>query len=392
MRILQTIAGFGAKCGGTSTCTYNLLAAMHRDESSKTEVDLLTVEVSNDSDSLMGCGEEWIKAVPNDCRTHYGISRNMSRWLKLSDYDVYHTNGLWMHINHKTCAVARRKGRPYIITPHGMLYPEALHRSFWKKWPLIQLFFKKDILRADCLHATCTREMEEIRRFGYKGPVAVIANPTEMPDYIDSIAKGREAAFLGCNRPKSLGFLGRLHPIKQVENLLYGVALLGDRVQEVELEIMGKGDDRYEQFLRDEAARLGIEDRVSFVGFVSGAEKYHRIADLACLFMPSDMENFGMIVTEALSVGTPVMASLGTPWQELNEHKCGWWVDSSPESIAAVMEQALTMPLDELAAMGARGRRLVKEKYSDTEVASAMSELYRWLAGEAPRPEFVHVD
>lgn len=63
----------------------------------------------------------------------------------------------------ETCVVARRKNKPYVITPHGMLYPNALKRSYWKKWPLIQLFFKKDILEATCLHATCKQEMDTDR-------------------------------------------------------------------------------------------------------------------------------------------------------------------------------------------------------------------------------------
>ena len=56
--------------------------------------------------------------------------------------------------------MARKQGKPYVITPHGMLYPDALHRSYWKKWPMIQLFLKKDIMNASCLHVTCKQEMQ----------------------------------------------------------------------------------------------------------------------------------------------------------------------------------------------------------------------------------------
>ena len=92
--------------------------------------------------------------------------------------------------------------------------------------------------------------------------------------------------------------------------------------------------------------------------------------------MPSDFENFGMIVTEALSVGTPVMASLGTPWEELNTEQCGWWVDRSVESVAEVMREVLAMPVEQLLDMGKRGRRLVAEKYEASRVARRMLGLY----------------
>ena len=171
----------------------------------------------------------------------------MNRFLRHADYDLYHTNGLWMYCNHATCLVARRKEKPYIITPHGMLYRAALHRSYWKKWPLIQLFFRKDVSAADCMHATCRREMEYVREFGYRGPVAIIPNPAEFPDYLSEIRPHKRAAFLGCKRPRKFGFLGRLHPRKKVEHLLYGMAQLPP-TPECELTIIGSGDAAYESF------------------------------------------------------------------------------------------------------------------------------------------------
>jgi glycosyltransferase involved in cell wall biosynthesis len=292
MKILQTIAGFDSYSGGTSTCTYDLLSAMHQ---IGCNVDLMSVQ----SDNLMGHGEDWIKVLPNDAITPYGYSKGIAQYLQNHEYDLYHTNGLWMYCNHMTCSVARRKHKPYIITPHGMLYPAALKRSYWKKWPLIQLCFRKDINRADCLHVTCKAEMEHVRQFGYRGAIAVIPNPASRPGYLKEIAVAK-SSFMGCSRLRKFGFLGRLHPIKKIENLLYGLVEL-PHPQECELVIMGKGDDEYEQFLRSETKRLGLENRVQFCGFVNGRDKYEQLAQLSCLFVPSDFENFGMIVTEALS-------------------------------------------------------------------------------------------
>lgn len=385
MKVLQTIAGFGALYGGIATCTYDLISAMH---DIGFPLDLLTLEVKNSADKLMGKGEDWIKALPNDAVTPYEYSKRIAQYLKSHDYDLYHTNGLWMYCNHVTCSVARHRRKPYIITPHGMLYPDALHRSYWKKWPLIQLCFRNDIGCADCMHVTCKAEMEHVRNFGYRNPIAIIPNPANLPDYLDEVATAKPP-FLGYDLPRKFGFLGRLHPIKKVENLLYGVAKLPSP-QDCELVIMGKGDDAYEQFLRSEVARLGLKN-VKFSGFVSGREKFEQLAQLSCLFVPSDFENFGMIVTEALSVGTPVMASLGTLWEELNTVGCGWWTDRSPENIATVMHQVLEMPMEDLLTMGEKGRELVHRKYTAPQVARQMQQLYEWLTGNGSQPVFIHV-
>lgn len=106
-----------------------------------------------------------------------------------------------------------------------MLYPAAVKRSYWKKWPLLQLFFHTDIANANCFHATCRQEMEHIRNFGYAGPIAIIPNPTVCPDFLDEIAQ-QKAVVMSQKRVHRFGFLGRLHPVKKIENLLYAIAAL----------------------------------------------------------------------------------------------------------------------------------------------------------------------
>lgn len=267
-----------------------------------------------------------------------------------------------------------------------MLYPEALSRSAWKKWPMRKIWFDRDIRDAACIHATCRKEMKNIRLFGYKGPVAVIGNPVAVPDFIEGLFETRQK-----NRSpfRSIAFLGRLHPRKKVENILRGVALSANK--DIDIYIVGKGEPEYEDFLKKEAERLGLKDRVKFLGFLNGYDKYARLAMVDALFVPSDMENFGMIIPEALIVGTPVMASLGTPWEALNDERCGWWRDNSPESIAAVINELYSLPDDERLSMGKRGRDYVLRTYAAEEVASQMLRLYQWLAGEGEKPEFVYI-
>ena len=385
MKILQTIGGFRAKDGGTSTCTYDLLSAIHN-VASEENVDILTPDVINPDESLMGNGEGWIKSVPNDYKTPLSISRNITDFIKASEYDIYHTNGIWMHINHITCSIARKKGKPYVITPHGMLYPEALARNSWKKVPLRKVWFDKDIRNAACIHATCEAEMKHIRNLGYRGPIALIGNPVAIPSYTKELFN----ALRSDERPLwGVASLGRLHPIKKVEQLLYGVAQSGNK--NVEAYVIGKGDEGYEQFLRSEAKRLGIDDRVHFLGFLSGREKFEKLSQMDALFVPSDMENFGMIIPEALIVGTPVMASLGTPWEALNTERCGWWCDNSPETIAKVINELVSMSPEQHQEMGKRGRDYILRTFAADKVASQMLDLYRWINKEIDKPDFVYI-
>jgi len=378
----MTIPGLSAKSGGPSTCTLDLMEGLH-DIGAK--VDLLTVS----SDDILGHDRPWMKEVAYDYKTPLAISRNIQRFIWQNNYDLYHANSLWMGSTHDTCRIARKKNKPYILSPHGMLYPTALAISSWKKKLLLHLGFKKDIMMATCLHATCQQEAEHCRVFGYKGPIAVIPNAVVLPEDV----KLKTGIYRDERGRRQIGFLGRLHPIKRVEQVLYALAILKDEGFEINealsFQIMGRYDERYELWLNEEVKCLGLSDCVTFVGTVGGREKYERLTNLSALMVPSTQENFGMIVPEALICGTPVYASLGTPWNELNECNAGWWRNNEPDTIAGVIKEILALSDDELLSKGRNGRVLIEEKYEQHKVASMMLQLYEWCLCGGKRPEYV---
>ena len=391
MKVLQTIPYMLAEHGGPSTCTCDLMDGLY-DVGAK--VDLLSSRPLNESQKVVGLGRPWMKTVRCDYKTPLALSKHTDAFLRSTDYDLYHANTLWLYPTHATCSYARKMNRPYVLSPHGMLYPTALAVSRWKKWVMGALWFMKDVMRATCLHATCVQEMEHCRSFGYKGPIAVIPNAVVFPKCIERT----QGSFAFHEGKRVIGFLGRLHPIKKVEQVLYALDLLRQEnvvyTRQICFQIMGKYDDAYEQWLKEEVKRLKLESCVEFVGFVSGQEKYNRLSQLSLLMVPSAQENFDMIVSEALICGTPVYASLGTPWNELNECRAGWWRDNRIEIIAGVIKEMLALSDDELFEMGCRGRLLMKEKYEQHKVAEMMKRLYEWIVigkmEKGSRPEFVY--
>ena len=375
IHVIHTIDAFTATSGGTSTCTYDLLCALNARPDVQAQI-----LVTQPKTPLMGRGEDWIRTVENDEKTLFGISSNLRRGLEQSSADIYHTNGLWRYCNHVTAVVARQKGKPFVITPHGMLYPQALERSKWQKKLFSRLLFDRDLREAACIHVTCEEEMEVVRRLGYTNPVAVIGNPVRMPKRTETVKTERVR----------FGYLGRLHPRKQVELLIEALSLLSaDEQARCELDIMGIGERNYEQYLRGLAiqAKLG---NVRFAGFVEGEEKERELAALSALFVPSDFENFGMIITEALSCGTPVWASTGTPWRTLQDQQCGWWQEAKVENIVAAMREIIGMPPERLETMGAVGRQFVQAHFAAESVAQQMEELYQWIATKQTKPAFVY--
>lgn len=298
----------------------------------------------------------------------------------MGDFDIYHAQGIWQYPTYALIDVAKHEGKPYIITPRGMLYPQDIAKSstFFKKlslkWRLL-----KDLNHAACVHCTCEEEMRHCRDLGVTAPIAVITNPIEIKLY----------PYQKEDTVRRIGYLGRVSPRKKVERLIYAFSELGEKAKDAELLIIGGGDAAYEAFLKNEVKRLNLNN-VRFTGFLSGEEKNKAIASCSVIANPSDFENLGMVILEGLVRGVPCIATTGSPWENLVKHQCGWWVSCEQKDITTAVLDAISATDDTLKAMGERGMLLVKQEYSVQHVAEQMKLLYNWILNIGEKPKFVY--
>jgi len=140
--------------------------------------------------------------------------------------------------------------------------------------------------------------------------------------------------------PARFAFLGRLVSWKAVDLLLEALA----RVETdplPELEILGDGSIRGE--LEAQAKRLGLGDRVRFLGWRSQAECASRLREADALVLPSLYECGGAVVLEAMACGRPVLATAwGGPADYLDD-SCGILVQpDSRDALVAGLADGLT--------------------------------------------------
>ncbi len=309
-------------------------------------------------------------------------SPDFSKFLKLGfkEYDIVHCHSLWSSANLSAGIHAKNKRAKMILSPHGTLSEHALsRRKIIKKmlWPLQKLA----LLRADLLHATAESEVLDIRRTGYRGPIALIPNGVEIPLRCRSDNNKRK---------KQLLFVGRIHPIKGLENLLHAWASISKIHVEWELLIAGVGTTEYEKSLNDLSTSLRLK-RVKWVGPVYGSDKAKLYQESSLFILPSYSENFGMVVAEALSYGLPCVVTKGAPWSVLEEEQAGWWIDNSVDSIIFTLDRALALSFEELSIMGLHGRSYVEQNYSWSQIGRCFNDTYNWLLGNGQRPTFVIV-
>ena len=301
--------------------------------------------------------------------------------LELGDYDIYHAQGIWRWQTYALVDAARKKGKPYLITPRGMLYPQDIAKSnaLFKKLSL-KVRLLRDLNRAACVHVTCMDELKHCRNLGVTSPIAVVPNPVEIKEYP---YKKQDEKF-------RLGYLGRVSRRKNVEGLIYALAELGEEAHDAELLIIGGGDNQYEAFLKAEVKRLGLKN-VVFAGFLNGEEKDKALASCSVLAMPSEFENLGNVILEGLVRRIPCIATTGAPWEELNSEHCGWQVPYTQKDITEAVRKALHTNKEELAIMGENGRKLMERRYSVEAVAKDLKAIYEWILG-GEKPNCVYYD
>lgn len=345
-----------------------------------------------DAALLMAPLEVGKKMLAEDIRIQFTNRISNKRWgyipkiaetLNNIDAELFHVQGLWLYLSHATAKYARTHGIPYVQTLRGMLYPQALSHNEMVKRISLALYQRKDLQSAACVQATCREEMEHYRALGFSNPVAVIPNPIDISGFVDRAIPSKPMF--------RVGYLGRVHPRKRIERLIYAMADLRDRLKDAELMVIGSGNRQYEEFLRSEVSRMKL-DNVTFSGFLMGESKDKAITGLSVLAVPSDFENFGNIVPEALVRGVPVIASTGMPWQELETHDCGWWIDNDQESIDRAILEAYEIGENRRTQMGLNGKSLMKENYAVDVLGAKMRLLYEWILGCASKPDFVYED
>jgi glycosyltransferase involved in cell wall biosynthesis len=175
--------------------------------------------------------------------------------------------------------------------------------------------------------------------------------------------------------------VGRLAPVKDYPTLLPAFARLAGNPR---LIIAGIGPD--EAALRLLAAQLGLQERVNFAGF---QQDVHAVLSQADGFVLSSLwEGLPMSVLEASAAGLPVVATDGAGTREaMIPGETGLIVPVGDSSaLAAAMEAIMAMPVQERHQMGARGRKLVEERFALSVVLDQWERFYQDLLNLHPNP------
>ena len=376
MKVLSVVVSLDPELGGTQAAATQMMRATQQAGVSNTVVAAATPAAREragtyvrrlEADGVRVKQFPAIRWPPGADKL--GVSLAAMCWLarRSGGYDLVHLHGVWGLTLLAGLASARVRGVPVVVTPHESLTAIDIEtsqnairqklklalRGLYLRWATA--FVVNSQLEAD----TSVPEVSADR-------VSVAYHPVAEHDMAPVEPRPR-----GEGWRLRVGFLGRLHPKKNLDLVIDAVARLPDHV----MLVVAGGGPLLERMQRH-AERRGVQERVEWLGFVSPDERTEFLERIDVLVMPSTFESFGMSAAEAMLEGVPVIVSEATGIAEvIRRHSAGVVVPPDVASVAAAIER-LDGDRGALAALAVAGPHAVRDELSLKSVGMSLRRAY----------------
>lgn len=229
--------------------------------------------------------------------------------------------------------------------------------------------------RADALRVISSSTAERARHYAPNTPQARFMTFSDT-----DVFRGMDRR-LPLNQAEDIVYAGVLIPRKGAHHLLSAFAQLDH--PRARLHLVGGAENAdYANQLRQQAAELGIGDRVHFAGAVSQAELARYFGAARVMVLPSLSEGLGRVVVEAMLLGTPVIGSrVGGIPDLIVDGENGYLVEAGNEAeLTAALRRVYD---DDVAAMGERARAFAEDFFSPEIYVDGYRKLFELALGES---------
>lgn len=333
-KILRIIESADPKKGGP---IFGLLESTKILRARGYSVDIITLD--SPAEAFLNSVElkNIIALGPNHTKLAY--TPNLKNWLSknVSNYDLATIHGVWQWNSLGSYKQLNKYNVPYVIFPHGSLdvWDSNLRKVSWILKKIYFKFFESKVLNnSSAILFTSSDELKN-STINFNLPI----NKCRIIKYgVPSLTLDEDNRLINIDKKNSyLLFLSRIHKKKGVERLLQAFSE-SKLKQNYKLKIAGTGDYNYIDSLRLLVSNLNLDNKVEFVGHVSGDLKRKVLEDAALFILPSYQENFGLAVAESLSLATPVAISNNVNiWQGVEKHNAGYVYNNSTADLITTL-------------------------------------------------------
>jgi len=372
MRVLHIVEGLSAESGGLSRAVTGLSDGLVRRGH---EVKI----VSPDHGKNISPQAAHLQPFSGGPLGRWNLTKAVRKAAGWSD--LIHIHGLWCFPQFIASRAAWWIGKPYIVSPHGMLDPWALGQRRIRKQLYGHLIERRTLKRASAIHALTEREALDIQRLESGRPVYTIPNGID-PSEFDALPDREvfERRFPQIAGKRVILFLGRIHPKKGLDLLAQAFAEVARSRVEAFLMIAGPDENGYLSRIESSLKKLVPEDRFLFTGLLESNGRLAALAAADLFVLPSYSEGLPVAAVEAMAAGLPVILS-----EACNIDAAGAGAGLVVPTDATALCKAILHVIDnpsQAIAMGRRAREFISTNHTWDNIASQMVDAYERVIAE----------
>ena len=260
----------------------------------------------------------------------FGFMPKMVGAIIQSKPDILHIHGVWSyHAWAVVKAVKKLTNCTVVVSPRGMLDSYGLTRSRFFKYVAWHTYVKHLITRADYFHALNSREALHLHKLNIPEHKIIIS-----PNGVDagSAPKAKK------NREKiKIGYIGRIHHKKGLEDLIKIAVCLKEKGLLFELKIAGFGGAEYISKISDLILENKLKNEIKLVGPVYGSDKEIFLNEMEYFIFPTKSEGMPMVVLECWAAGVIVISNENTNMSEFGNYPFAVSANNGIESYVSAM-------------------------------------------------------
>ena len=227
--------------------------------------------------------------------------------------------------------------------------------------------------RADVLRAISNSTTEQVRRWAPQKTIISFPTWTDIETFF------RSGANRGNDFPNAILFVGMVTPLKGIHYLINAFSFIAEEFRRSQLLIIGKEENvRYAEDLRQQIRKLGLENRVRFIGHQSQAELAFQMSEAAVLVLPSTSEGLGRVIIEAMATATPAIGSdVGGIPELISDGVNGFLIAPGDEQALAEKLRWVFNNPDQIREMGRSARAFAKQAFSTENYLKGYRQIFQ---------------
>jgi glycosyltransferase involved in cell wall biosynthesis len=321
-----------------------------------------------------------VDVVPMKSRWDFRVVKNIRNIIKQTNASLLHAHTIRSHL--MGALAARKLGTPVVVHIHSPAMQECENRlkNWWNAWVESQL---KRYTDRYVLVANSLRKYLINKRIPEK-KISTLLNAIDIKTVVAK-AQGMQPSVHERlkldSSVKLIGMVAQFQYRKGSEDLLHAVKILGDGPVPYRLVMIGGGAKlphgrNYLDVLKEQASKLGIENKVFFLGFQDNALQW--MAGLDMFVLPSRFgEGLPAVVQEAMALGVPIIATPveGTAEVLIDQVTGLLPPPENPEALAEAIKSLLLNP-DQGKRMAIEAGKVVRERFDAPIYALNMMKIY----------------